>query len=82
MRPELWSAEQQDKIAAHFKGEVVHTGGGCMVILIPQLNGDVIGVTEEVVCLYKKDASDGDAEPYDIFWNHEEAESLSLCDNI
>lgn len=57
-----WTDEQFSEIAKHFKGEIISTGGGIDVVLIPQENGDVVGIGEECVVLYRKQPHDESPE--------------------
>lgn len=73
---ESWTAADLEKIAAEFKGKVHSTGGGIEVVLIELESGDVIGVSEECVQLYKKNFGDTCAE--DVFWTNDADESQSI----
>lgn len=77
LRPEReWRTEDYQTIAEDCSGQIHHTGGGILVVLIEQRNGDVLAVNDEMIALYKKTANDRTAE--DVFWNNEPAEEVPL----
>lgn len=62
---------EQDEVELTLKvnGQMIHTGGGITVILVRLKNGDVIGISDDCVCLYEATSPEESVE--DVFWNHE-----------
>jgi hypothetical protein len=75
----LWTDPELERIRRHFNGETHHTGGNIYVVLVPLHNGNVIGISDECVCLYH--STKPNADPYDTFWNTQATEILSLVED-
>lgn len=64
-----YTSQDEVELALKVNGQIIDTGGNITVILLRLKHGDVIGISEECICLYEAGSPEESAE--DVFWNHE-----------